>query len=84
MPLAWIQEFIDKLDGDPKKVTLWGQSAGSLSITTHLATHPDRADSFPSVEQLWSVADFVQGVEVRHSDTLHGPPQASGLLRLHR
>lgn len=45
MALAWIQEFIGKFGGDPEKVTLWGQSAGSLSIATHLVTHPDRANT---------------------------------------
>jgi len=45
MALAWIKEFIDNFGGDPDKVILWGQSAGSLSITTHLATHPDRDDT---------------------------------------
>lgn len=41
LALAWVGEFIRKFGGDPNKVTLWGQSAGSLSVSAHLAINPE-------------------------------------------
>jgi carboxylesterase type B len=69
MALAWIQEFIDEFGGDHEKVTLWGQSAGSLSITTHLATHPDRADT-PFRGAIMVSCGFRSRDKVHHSDIL--------------
>lgn len=34
--LHWIQKHISKFGGDPKKVTIMGESAGSISVIQHL------------------------------------------------
>lgn len=34
--MRWIQKYISQFGGDPTKVTLFGESAGSMSIATHL------------------------------------------------
>ncbi|KAG0150341.1 hypothetical protein CROQUDRAFT_104434 [Cronartium quercuum f. sp. fusiforme G11] len=36
LALEWVQRHIHKIGGDPKKVTIFGQSAGAMSVSYHL------------------------------------------------
>lgn len=42
--LAWIQENIKFFGGDPSRVTIWGQSAGSFAIGQLLLSYGGRSD----------------------------------------
>ncbi|OJT15041.1 Lipase 1 [Trametes pubescens] len=37
--LRWIQKHISAFGGDPTKVTIWGESAGSQSVAFHMLTN---------------------------------------------
>jgi acetylcholinesterase len=37
--LKWVQTYITEFGGDPSKVTIWGESAGAISVAMHMLTN---------------------------------------------
>jgi carboxylesterase type B len=51
MALQWVQENIAKFGGDPKKVTIFGQSGGAVSVDSHLVSAIDNPPFRAAISQ---------------------------------
>jgi len=46
LAMRWVKENIDAFNGDPNAITLFGQSAGAMSVGLHLFSIPSSNDLF--------------------------------------
>jgi carboxylesterase type B len=51
MALRWVQENIAQFGGDPKKVTIFGQSGGAVSVDSHLISEVDNPPFRAAISQ---------------------------------
>ncbi|KAF9041954.1 carotenoid ester lipase precursor [Hymenopellis radicata] len=66
LALRWVQKYIHAFGGDPTKVTIWGQSAGAVSVATQLIAN----DGNP--EGLFRAAFMQSGSPLPVGDIEHG------------
>ncbi|KAF8895233.1 carotenoid ester lipase precursor [Infundibulicybe gibba] len=62
----WIQKYIGAFGGDPTKVTIWGQSAGAISVSLHMLSNGG------NTEGLFRAAFMESGSPGPVGDITHG------------
>ncbi|OAX36717.1 alpha/beta-hydrolase [Rhizopogon vinicolor AM-OR11-026] len=64
--MRWVQKYISAFGGDPTKVTIWGESAGSWSVALHMVTNGGNP------EGLFRAAFMDSGSPIPIGDITHG------------
>ncbi|KAF9482847.1 carotenoid ester lipase precursor [Pholiota conissans] len=72
--MRWIQKYIGAFGGDPKKVTIWGESAGAISVALHMVAN--EGDS----EGLFRAAVMQSGSALPVGDITDGQPHYDALV----
>ncbi|PIL35136.1 hypothetical protein GSI_02925 [Ganoderma sinense ZZ0214-1] len=74
LALRWVQKYISEFGGDPTKVTIWGESAGAISVALHLLTNGG------NTEGLFRGAFMQSGSPIPTGDIVNGQADYDGIV----
>ncbi|KAI0029235.1 Alpha/Beta hydrolase protein [Vararia minispora EC-137] len=73
--LRWIQKYITSFGGDPTKVTIWGESAGAISVAMQMLTNGG------NTEGLFRAGFMESGSPIPVGDITNGQPYYDDLVK---
>jgi len=72
--LRWVQKYISAFNGDPSRVTIWGESAGAISVALQMLTNGGNP------EGLFHGAFMESGSPIPVGDITHGQKNYDALV----
>ncbi|KAI0052207.1 carotenoid ester lipase precursor [Auriscalpium vulgare] len=76
LAMRWVQKYIRNFGGDPSKVTIWGESAGAISVNMHMLTNGG------DTEGLFRGAIMQSGGPLPVGDITHGQKEYDEIVKL--
>ncbi|CAA7261545.1 unnamed protein product [Cyclocybe aegerita] len=73
--LRWVNKYISQFGGDPSKVTIWGESAGAISVSLQMLANGG------NTEGLFRAAFMQSGAPVPVGDITHGQQYYDALVQ---